>query len=189
MSLEEWRAKALKGEAPEGACVYKSFTAEEIKAVDGEPRNYTFTLSTDSPDRDRDVISQDGWKLAAYKKNPVVLWAHDYGQLPIGRATNIRVADGKLTAKVEYAPAEANPFAENVFQLVKGGYLNAVSVGFRPLKHSYNDQRGGIDFQENELLEFSQVPVPTNAEALIESRSLDGATAELEAWATKTLET
>jgi HK97 family phage prohead protease len=189
MSFDAWKSLALKGEAPEGAAVYKTFTADEIKAVDGEERAHTFTLSTATPDRDRDVIGQDGWKLNAFKKNPVVLWAHSYDQLPLGKASKIKVVDGKLQAKTEWAPAEANPFAEQVHQLIKGGFLSAVSVGFKPLKWNFNEQRGGIDFQEQELLEFSVVPVPANAEALIESRAYDGAVEELEAWATKTLET
>src|SRR5438477_9563106 len=66
--------------------------------------------------------------------------------------------------------------------MVKGGYLNAASVGFLPLKYSRVDpnsdrpdadrgQRGGIDFEQQELLEHSIVPVPSNPAALVEARS------------------
>jgi hypothetical protein len=37
----------------------------------------------------------------------------------------------------------------------------------RPLRYERNDQRGGYDFLENELLEWSLTPVPANSEALI----------------------
>jgi len=57
------------------------------------------------------------------------------------------------------------------------------------MKWNYNESRGGIDFQEQELLEFSVCPIPAHPEALVESRAMDGAVAELEGWATKTLDT
>jgi hypothetical protein len=56
----------------------------------------------------------------------------------------------------------------------KGGFLSATSVGFSPLKYAFTDdpkRRFGIDFLEQELLEFSCVTVPANAEALIEGRA------------------
>jgi hypothetical protein len=62
--------------------------------------------------------------------------------------------------------------------MVKRGFLRATSVGFRPKrdKYSWNEERGGIDFEEQELLEFSVVPVPSNPEALL-SASKDFAAA------------
>jgi HK97 family phage prohead protease len=53
---------------------------------------------------------------------------------------------------------------------VKERMLSATSVGFRPLKWSFSKDRergGGIDFHEQELLEFSIVTVPANSEATI----------------------
>jgi hypothetical protein len=64
--------------------------------------------------------------------------------------------------------------AEGILQLYKGGFLSATSVGFNPLKYAFTDdpkRRYGIDFLEQELLEFSCVTVPANAEALIEGRA------------------
>ena len=44
----------------------------------------TFVLSTDEVDRHGDVVSADGWRLEAYRENPVLLWAHDYQHPAIG---------------------------------------------------------------------------------------------------------
>jgi hypothetical protein len=59
--------------------------------------------------------------------------------------------------------------------LITAGYIKAGSVGFIPLERKFSDQRhGGIDFKRQDLLEFSIVPVPANAHALIEARGYSG---------------
>ena len=60
------------------------------------------------------------------------------------------------------------------FQLYAEGFLHAVSVGFRPLDWRWaagEERADGIDFQRQELLEFSCVPVPANPEALVAVRA------------------
>ena len=123
-------------------------------------------VSTATPDRMGDTVAVAGWKLANYQRNPVVLWAHDRKQLPVGRCTKLFTSEGRLMAEVEFTPKEVNPFGYAVGEMVRAGFLSASSVGFRPLKYAHNAE-GGVDFQEQELLEFSIVPVPANAEALV----------------------
>lgn len=150
----------------------------EVKAGDGEDsRTLTFTISTSSVDRMGDTIAIAGWKLDAYRKNPVVLWGHDAADFPIARTTKLWIEGEKLKAETEFVPADnkaTGQHAEGILQLYKGGFLNATSVGFNPLKYAFADdpkRRYGIDFLEQELLEFSAVTVPANAEALIEGRA------------------
>ena len=79
----------------------------------------TFVASTEEVDRHGDVVSVAGWKLDAYRKNPVFLWAHDYARPAIGRSTQVwttaRETGGEagrgpalltpaLLVKVEFAP-------------------------------------------------------------------------------------
>lgn len=132
---------------------------EKIKTANDSGK-FSVVVSTDFQDRQGEVINQDGWDLDFYKSNPVVLWAHDYCQLPIGACENIEVKEGKLVAEGKFAPAEANPFAQQVRQLYDGGFIKATSVGFIPKR-----MEGNIIF-EAELLEFSFVPVPANPFAL-----------------------
>jgi hypothetical protein len=57
--------------------------------------------------------------------------------------------------------------------MLQGGYLNAVSVGFKPLKFARNEARRGTDYLEHDLLEFSIVPVPAHQGALVVGRGAD----------------
>lgn len=127
------------------------------KAADG---TYRVLASTASIDRQGDSIQQNGWMLDNFLKNPVVLWAHQYDQLPVGKATSIQVTSQGLEMAFEFAPASANEKAGQVQQLFDGGFLNAVSVGFIPA------ERNGNIITRAELLEVSIVPVPANQEAL-----------------------
>jgi len=101
--------------------------------------------------------------------------------LPIGRAYDVRVLDGRLKASVEFTAADMpviGPFAEACYRMARTGFLSATSVGFRPVKWSYTEdpQRGaddwfpGIDFHEQELVELSVVTVPANPEALLDGQ-------------------
>lgn len=142
----------------------KQYLPHSVKA-EGE-RKHLFTITTGAVDRDRDVVKPEGIRLENYRKNPVVLWAHRSSELPIGKAESIITTSGAIKARVEYVPAEMNPLAESVRQMVDAGFIRATSIGFLPVKYMFNAERGGFDIDESELLEFSICPVPANPEAL-----------------------
>lgn len=163
----------------------------EVKAGEGDSRALTFTISTQSVDRMGDSVAVDGWKLEAYRKNPVVLWAHDSTSLPVAKAPKIWTEKLSLKAEAEFTPKGMARFNDTVFEMYKGGFLNATSVGFAPLKYAFVDdatRKFGIDFLEQELLEFSAVPVPANPEALIESRAAGHDVDAILDWASDVLE-
>jgi HK97 family phage prohead protease len=168
---------------------------DEIEKGGGKSdRSLTFTISTATVDRQSDTVSLDGWDFENYLKNPVMLWAHDYSHLPIAAASKVWKYGTKIKASVDFVPADMpviGPFAEAVFQMYKGGFLNATSVGFLPKKWKWaeDDARPyGIDFSEQELLEFSAVPVPANPEALLEAKSTGIDIEPLREWAKSILE-
>ena len=145
----------------------------EIKSG-GTGSPMTFVVSTDEVDRHGDTISVEGWRLAAYMRNPVFLWAHNYTRPAIGRAVDLWKEDHRLMAMMEFAPTE---FAREVATLYQAGYQKGVSVGFRPLQYDvrWDRQTGealGVHFVEQELLEISAAPVPANQSAL--RKSLEG---------------
>jgi HK97 family phage prohead protease len=123
--------------------------------ADKEGQEFTFVVSTSALDRQGDELDQSKWDFANFKKNPVILWAHDYYSPPIGICTEIKTEGEQTVATVKFAPEAANPFAAQVSALVKEGYINATSVGY--IEH---------DDGTYELLEISIVPVPANAQAL-----------------------
>lgn len=143
--------------------VFKQFTSTVSQI--GE-RQASFMISTSAIDRDGDTIDPKGWDLTAFKENPVVLWAHDYSQPPIGRAINIAATEHGLRADVEFTPKGMHPFADMVYDMIQAGFLNATSVGFRGKGEKAQNRERGYDFTSQELLEFSIVPVPSNPEAL-----------------------
>ena len=144
--------------------VFKEFITK-VEDINDEDRIITFVLSTESEDRDGDIIKAEGWVLDNYLKNPVVLFAHKYDELPVAKALRVWVENGQLKATAKFATEKENPLAENIYQLYKNGYMNAVSVGFVPIE--YEETVSGYNYLKQELLEFSCVPVPANPEALI----------------------
>lgn len=138
-----------------------------IKAMD-DSRLCTFKVSSSAIDRDRDVINQAGWRLDNYLKNPVVLWGHQYGMPPIATCKSLGLQGGDLMADADFFDEQTYPFADTIYRIVKAGGLRASSVGFKPLKYNYNAERGGVDIEEAELLEWSVVSVPANPEALVQ---------------------
>lgn len=158
----------------------------EIKVVAENDRELEFIISTASVDRYGDVIAQDGWDFKNYLKNPVVLWAHDNRALPVAKAKKLSIDGNNLLATAEFTRAGLSSFNDTVFNMLKDGFLNAVSVGFIPKKWAYvdDDERGfGIDFIQQELLEFSVVPIPANPEALIQGKDFNESSEIMLNWA------
>lgn len=117
--------------------------------------------STSSVDRDGDILVPGGWQLDNYRKNPILLWSHDPYSLPIGKVTDIKIDNDNLVFDAQFAVKE-NDFAAKVANLIKGGFLNAFSVGYIPQGQDEQGRTTGM-----ELLEISVVNVPANQEALV----------------------
>ena len=167
-------AKELGRKPSEIEFVRKGYVAES-KGTDDDERSSTELISTANADRDNEILLPKGAVLEHYKKNPQVLWAHDYRQPPIGKAAWVKkdTAAGGLLAKTMYA---TTAFAEEIWTLVKGKFLPARSVGFIPIESHEPDEkeiarhpeRAGVRrvYDKWELLEYSVVPVPSNRQAL-----------------------
>ncbi|MCM0760673.1 hypothetical protein M7775_19160 [Sporomusa sphaeroides DSM 2875] len=174
IAISQFKNEAKNGQKP--GELRKNFTLEktEFKGESDDGIEITMTISTASIDRDGDTISPDGWKLENYLKNPVVLFAHQSRMPPVARATQTWLEDGDLKSTALFTPKDLYPFGYMIGQMYKTGFMNASSVGFDPLKWAYvedKDRPWGVDFLEQELLEWSTVPVPANAEALLDIKS------------------
>ena len=140
---------------------------------DKEERSSTELISTSDVDRDKEILLPRGADLTHYMANPQVLWAHSYQTPPIGRAAWVKKKPEGLLAKTIYAATE---LADEIWQLVSGGFLPARSVGFIPLESHEPDEKEIRKYPERaearriidkwELLEYSVVPVPSNRQAL-----------------------
>jgi HK97 family phage prohead protease len=150
----------------------KTTSAPVMRASSWDGR-FRFVLSTGDVDRLNDRINPHGWRLESYRRNPVVLLNHDATALPVARTAAIGVEGNALVATAEFPPRGVYPVADQVRDLIEAGFLSAASVGFRPIRCEPNRERGGIDFLEQELLEWSVVGVPANAAAMLEGRSAE----------------
>jgi hypothetical protein len=181
-------SKATGADVP--AVLYPA-EADAKRAEDAEAnaRILQLTISTAKSDRDRDSVSADGWDFKSYRKNPVVLFSHTYWseQAPVvGTSLAEWVERDKVKSRMEFTPEGMVPLADTLWRLYttrsSSGkpFMRAVSVGFIPTKYEFVDtpgREGGVDFQKQELLEYSLVPVPANADALSDVK---GYGAELE---------
>ncbi len=153
-----------------GLQVQTSFPPE---ASADQPPIIDFLASSQALDRCDEMIHPAGWRLDNYRRNPVFQNAHQYGDIifTLGKAllTEVREVGGRpaLFQRVEFA-VEVNPMARIAYGLYRGKFLNAVSVGFIPIRW----ENGGADagyrrrYLEQELLEVSAVGIPANPEAL-----------------------
>jgi HK97 family phage prohead protease len=132
-------------------------------------------VSTGSEDRHREMINPDGIDLKHYKKNPVVLYGHDYEALPIGKCLSIKKVDGKIVARFQLAIDEY-PFAKTVYDLIVGGYLNDVSIG--GIVVEWSDDY--MTIEQLEMVEFSVVNIGANRDAKIVARSIGKSLDELQ---------
>jgi HK97 family phage prohead protease len=148
---------------------YISKTPEKV-----EDRVLRFIGSTEAVDRDQEILRLKGWNLKAYKKNPVVLVAHNPMDLPVARTKKVWKDQEKkaLMFDVEFPEPDVNPQSDTLYKLYKSGFMKSVSVGFRPdydkIKYIDGEKDQKIrEFNGQELLELSLVSIPANPEAVI----------------------
>ena len=169
-----------------------SIEIREPSLAAGEPNPSApildFISSDETLDRYGEVISAAGWRLESYRRNPVFQNAHQYGNVifTLGKAlvTEVRSISAStinsqpsaaLYQRIEFA-TDVNPMARIAYGLYKGKFLNAVSVGFIPLRWKDSEEAAaglaatGVQarriYLEQELLEVSAVGIPANPNAL-----------------------
>ncbi len=154
---------------------FKYFDIDKAKIdIEPEERAVISTISTAAVDRDKEVVLPQGADLKNYRKNPVVLWAHQSTTPPIGKMAWIKTDKNKgLIAKTIFAETDR---ANEVYELYKGGFLKAFSIGFMSRESrepKEQDLKNHPEWAEVrrihskwELFEYSAVPVPSNPEAL-----------------------
>jgi hypothetical protein len=187
VSLEDF-ARFPRAQAAERVLIRAAGGVADLANSSGRVIRYKF--SDASVARDDHTIA--AWQTQNFRRNPVFLWAHQADEPPIGRVLDDLVDNaGTLTGSVEYAERDLYPFADTIFQMVKGGWLNAVSTSWDPIKWRFSTDKNrprGIDFELVDLLEISQVPVPALPTALASARAAGIDTGPVYAWAEKILD-
>jgi hypothetical protein len=170
----------------------------EAIAPSDQPAIIDFIASSEALDRYDEIIAANGWQLDNYRRNPVFQNAHQYGDIifTLGKALITEIRSGGTSSaspylfqRIEFA-IDVNPMARIAYGLYKGKFLNAVSVGFIPIRwldgdgnerstrsHAPTLPRSGASslrtphsavrtYLEQELLEVSAVGIPANPDAL-----------------------
>jgi hypothetical protein len=163
--------------------IRKGYTPE-LKFVEGEKAVISY-INTANIDRDSEVTLPEGGMMDDYKQNPVVMFGHDYKELPIGKCEGLKLDDKGWQAKTIYANTDR---ATEVYEYRRAGFPLAESIGFIPIE-SIGQGETGFDELAKELakrgafkrgdissirrihkkwamLEYSDVPIPSNPAAL-----------------------
>ena len=99
--------------------------SSKISIDPSEDKTCVATISTMDEDADGDVIIPTGADLKRFTKNPVIMYAHNYSGKPVAKAVALSVSNEGIVAKLKFADTtEAN----DVWSLIKGGFLNANSI-------------------------------------------------------------
>jgi len=145
----------------------------ETKDINEKEFTIKGVFSTSAEDRHGEIIDQTGWNLKEYMTNPVILFGHDQYTPAIGQMLELGLdGNGNLAGVMKFAVEEFE-LAKTIFNLYKGKFMRAFSVGFRNEKYEYNEDEDMLVLKENTLYELSCVNVPANAMALASSKGID----------------
>lgn len=138
--------------------------ADGTVAADGPIR---FVAATEGVKADGIDLRMDRAKLDRYLSNPVVMYGHQYvgrDALPIGRSVHTEIdTTPQLVADLDFD--REDDFAVTVDRKIRGGYLNAVSIGF-DFWTADVEPDGRMVPNDWELMEISVVPLPMDPDAL-----------------------
>lgn len=162
--------------------------AAEVKILDEKEGIVEYVASDESIDHDGEIVRAKGWKFTHFKKNAPFVDSHDYSSISkqLGKVIAFEVKGERLVETVQWAK-DAHELARIGWELTKGGFLKAVSVGFRGVKAVWRgDQETasawraqlrqlGLEedapvrriFLQQEQLELSSVIVPANPNAVM----------------------
>lgn len=129
----------------------------------------SMVISTWEADREGDRVLPQGGDFSDYRRNPVLVWSHDYKQIPIGRVTSLNVTPNK-SISATWRWLQNDPFADRVRNAYEQGVLNSSSIGFIPKESTPNGS--GYDITRWIMLELTLCAIPMNPSATRTLKSL-----------------
>lgn len=145
-------------------------TIQHPGLIEGRP-TASGTITSASIDRDGDIVQTNGMLTEPYLKNPVVLPMHSH-TFPVGLTERLKIMSKQAWAQWQWTVELPGSEAEQYQAWWDANALNAISVGFMPVK--FGPTKEGFEgwvFEEWELLEYSPVVIPSNRDAV---RALEG---------------
>lgn len=130
-------------------------------------------ITTEAIDREGEVVVSKGINSQFFNSNPVVMFAHKYDQLPVGRAAWLKSVPSGIKAKTIFS--DATEIARSCWQMTKEGILKGRSIGFLPTKirapkpEETQWKNATAIIESSILCEYSVAPIPMNSQALVEA--------------------
>ena len=141
---------------------------EARQAEDGS--GHRMVIAANEVSRNGDELNLRGISFKNYRKNPVVLWAHDsYSGIPIAKTVKIGHDDqGRIVADFEFNSDDE--FAARVENAWNGGFIRGASIRYMPTKVvEVMNEAGEVErfrVDKSELLEWSLVPIPADPDSV-----------------------
>ena len=165
-----------------GGMLYFKTVPEKFELLEGERADVSL-VTTDSVDRDKEVILPQGGDWKSFQKGGgIVTFAHNYQELPVGRALWVKrvvePANGWL-AKTKYTERpegwNGDWFPDAVFHFVSEG-MRGKSIGFIPTEVSPPSEKDLAAFpawasvryviRKWVALEYAVAPIQANPDAV-----------------------
>src|SRR5437764_10288956 len=102
--------------------IYKSFESEiKTETADGR-RTVIARITTPTTDRSKDHVNPKGIQTANFMKNPVVLFAHKYDELPVAKCTGLQASDTGILATVEFPEEGRYEKSDLIYWMCQNNY-------------------------------------------------------------------
>lgn len=139
------------------------------------------TTTTEKPDRYGDIVRASGVNIDNYRRNPVVLFAHEHSQPPVGNSIKIwQDVNQKAWKSFDLYfddKVDTTGRSDLVFRMVSSGAMPGGSIGFLPKqckndhtkkeRESFGMGEYGVEYLSCDYLEHSACSVPANPECLL----------------------
>lgn len=176
--------KALPAEIRDMGYQRRSTPQVSLDIKDDERADLSW-VTTESIDRDGEVILAKGGDWSQFLQNPVVTFAHRYDQLPVGRSLWVKEHKAKgikgWMAKTQYTSRpiswEGEWFADAVWHFVHEGDMPGKSIGFIITEAGPPEEKevrsrpelAGVRtvIRKWLALEYAVAPVQSNPDALV----------------------
>jgi len=159
--------------------ITKTLESTEIKSIDEETRTIWHKISVENKDLMGDIVRIDGIDTSKFKKKPGVIYGHRYSGIDpvpvIAENVGFKKEGKALYAGTKFL--ETDGLSQKLKDLVNDLWilnkkkLMGWSIGFQPieteeLKNKEGESEGGMDFKKSLLLEYSNVIIPANQDAI-----------------------
>lgn len=158
----------------QGVLAKQAVTFTVNKAAQLEHGVVEAIIATEDLDRHAEHMSVKG--IETPRSNYKAYYNHSYSgptDLPVGLITNLKKSAGKLIGTIKLAVNEY-PFAEQLYKLIQGGYVDSMSIGFIPKEWDEATET----WTKSEFVEASFVAEPANVFATVTAKGLDKGEAE-----------